>query len=149
MKDDERVIIYTDGGCDPNPGTGGWAAVLTYKGKYKELSGGERDSTNNRMELTAAIKGLAALSRPAKVLMRTDSQYVKNGITQWLHAWKRSNWTRRGGELKNVDLWRELDMLTQRHDVQWEWVRGHAGDALNERCDELAGAEIRKLRKNH
>lgn len=146
MTEEDRVIIYTDGGCEPNPGTGGWAAVMMYKDHYKEISGGERNSTNNRMELTAAIISLQSLKRPTKVVIRTDSQYVKNGITTWMPAWKRSNWTRRGGELKNVDLWRELDLLTQRHDVRWEWVRGHAGNAFNERCDELAGAEITKLR---
>jgi ribonuclease HI len=140
------VLIYTDGACDPNPGVGGWAAVLMYKGKIKELSGGEPVSTNNRMELTAAIKALEALKRPSRVVLCTDSQYLKNGITKWLAAWKRYNWTRRGEALKNIDLWRRLDELTRIHEISWEWVRGHAGDPLNERCDELATAEIAKQR---
>ncbi len=136
------VIIYTDGACDPNPGVGGWGAVMMYKGHYKELSGGEEHSTNNRMELTAAIEALSALRRPCSVRLHTDSQYLKNGITQWLPAWRRRNWTRKTGDLKNVDLWHRLDALTQKHRIEWHWVRGHAGDGLNERCDELAREAI-------
>ena len=144
---EDAVLIYTDGGCDPNPGIGGWAAVLSYKGRYKELSGGEDESTNNRMELTAAIKALEALKRPTSVVIRTDSQYLKNGVTSWMPAWKRNHWTRRGDTLKNVDLWKQLDILIQRHDITWEWIRGHSGEPLNERCDQLAYAEIAKRRQ--
>ena len=140
-------MIYTDGACDPNPGTGGWAAVLQYKGNRKEISGAELDTTNNRMELTAAIRALEALKRPCTVMVHTDSEYLKNGITVWIPAWKRRNWSRKGGELKNVDLWQRLDALVQTHKVAWRWVRGHAGNALNERCDALACAARDRLRK--
>ncbi len=145
-QDGEPVIIYTDGGCQPNPGTGGWAAILLYKGTVKELSGGERNTTNNRMELTAAVSALEALKRPCRVILHTDSQYLRLGITQWLPAWKRIGWKRKDGPLKNEDLWRKLDELTRRHDVEWRWVRGHAGDVYNERCDELASEAIARLR---
>lgn len=140
-----KVSIYTDGGCEPNPGVGGWAAILSYKEHYRELSGGERDSTNNRMELTAAIEGLSALTRVSEVVVFTDSEYVRKGITEWLPAWKRRGWVRKGGEIKNLDLWKRLDLLHQKHQVEWRWVKGHAGDPMNERCDELAGQEIRRL----
>jgi len=146
VRDFEEVVVYTDGACDPNPGVGGWAAVLRHKGRYREMSGGEARSTNNRMELTAAIKAIEALTRPSKVLLHTDSEYLQKGITQWLPAWKRLNWRRKTGAIKNLDLWRRLDELIQTHDVAWRWVPGHAGDPANERCDELATAEIRKLR---
>ena len=139
------IIIYTDGACDPNPGAGGWATVLLHGGLYKELSGGERDTTNNRMEMTAAIEGLRALKRPSTVIVHTDSQYLKNGITTWMPAWKRKNWRRStGAPVKNVDLWKRLDELAQTHSVTWKWVRGHAGDVLNERCDQLASEEAAK-----
>lgn len=144
MSDSKKVEIYTDGGCEPNPGVGGWGAVLLYNGHRKELSGGEDMSTNNRMELTAAIEALEHLKRPCDVVLYTDSEYVKNGITQWLPNWKRRNWQRKGGELKNVELWQRLDQAMSRHRVDWRWVRGHAGVVENERCDELAAAEIRK-----
>lgn len=144
-KSAKSVIIYTDGGCDPNPGVGGWGAVLKYKGKRKTLSGGERESTNNRMELTAAIQALEALKRPCEVVLFTDSQYVKNGITTWMTAWKRNNWKRKGGALKNVELWKRLDEAASVHSVQWRWVRGHTGVPENEVCDALANQEIRKL----
>lgn len=139
--------MYTDGGCDPNPGVGGWGVVLMYGGHYKELSGGEVEATNNRMELTAAIRGLEALKRPCSVEVHTDSEYVKKGITEWMPAWKRRNWARKGGELKNVDLWKQLDILTRKHDIHWRWVRGHSGHVHNERCDELAGQEITRIRR--
>jgi len=142
----DAVTIYTDGGCDPNPGIGGWAAILECKGRTKELSGGERDSTNNRMELTAAIRALEALKRPCLVDLHTDSEYLQKGITEWLPGWKRRDWKRKGGELKNIDLWKRLDGLSAVHEFRWRWVRGHAGDPSNERCDELAGAEIARLR---
>jgi ribonuclease HI len=138
MTEPNRVIIYTDGGCSPNPGAGGWGAVLLFGEHLKELCGGEPDTTNNRMELTAAVEALRALKRPCAVDVYTDSQYLRNGITKWMPAWKRRNWQRKDGALKNVDLWKALDALADKHDVNWHWVRGHAGDALNERCDELA-----------
>ena len=144
----DHVVIYTDGACEPNPGVGGWAAVLRYKHRSKEISGGDLRSTNNRMELTAAIEALRCLKRPCVVSVHTDSEYLKNGVTQWMPAWKRRNWSRKGGALKNIDLWQELDRLTQMHHVTWYWVKGHAGNAFNERCDVLAGAEIAKLTKH-
>lgn len=140
----QKVIIYTDGGCDPNPGVGGWGAVLMYNHHRKELSGGAMQSTNNRMELTAAIEALASLKRPCTVELHTDSEYVQKGITQWLPAWKRNDWRRKGGPIKNLDLWKRLDEEAARHDIKWAWVRGHAGVEENERCDELAAMEIRK-----
>lgn len=146
VREEDKVIIYTDGGCNPNPGVGGWGAVLRYRDKVKELSGGEVNTTNNRMELTAAVRALEALTRPCPVVLCTDSQYLKNGITSWLPAWKRNGWKRKRGNLKNIDLWRRLDELTAGHDICWRWVRGHAGDAYNERCDELATREIEKRR---
>lgn len=145
-KSTPKVIIYTDGGCDPNPGVGGWGAVLLYDDHRKELSGGADESTNNRMELTAAIEALAALKRNCSVELHTDSEYVKKGITEWLPRWKRNNWRRRTGPVKNADLWQQLEREASRHAITWKWVRGHAGDPENERCDELAGMEIRKRR---
>ncbi len=144
----QTVVIYTDGGCEPNPGTGGWGAILMYGEHVKELSGGAHDTTNNRMEMTAAIEALSALKRPCRVRLHTDSEYVKKGVTEWMPAWKKKNWIRRGGELKNVDLWRRLDVLTGKHDIEWRWVRGHAGNAYNERCDELAAAAIERQRRS-
>ena len=140
-----KVILYTDGGCEPNPGIGGWGAVLLYNEHTKELSGGEPDTTNNRMELTAAIEGLSVLSRKCDVVVITDSEYVKRGITEWLPAWKRRGWVRKGGALKNLDLWQRLDALTQKHQIDWRWVKGHAGNELNERCDTLAKEMIHKI----
>ena len=140
--DSSRVIIYTDGGCSPNPGTGGWAAVLQSGDKVKEISGGEEQSTNNRMELMAAIQALQALKHPCDIELHTDSQYVQKGITEWLPGWKRRGWKRRGGAVKNADLWKRLDAAAQNHSIQWRWVKGHAGIALNERCDDLVTAEI-------
>ncbi|MBW8874658.1 MAG: ribonuclease HI [Acidobacteria bacterium] len=143
-----EVTIYTDGGADPNPGTGGWAAILLdpASGKVKELSGGEPRATNNRMELTAAIRGLESLKRRCRVQLFTDSQYLRKGITQWLPGWIARGWRRKDGELQNEDLWRRLAELVQLHDVKWDWIKGHAGNRLNERADELATLEIRKLR---
>ncbi|MBI5090878.1 MAG: ribonuclease HI [Candidatus Hydrogenedentes bacterium] len=145
--DDDVVIIYTDGGCVPNPGVGGWAAVLLYKGRRKELSGGDIESTNNRMELTAAITALESLKRPCGVVLYTDSQYVRKGITEWLPGWRKRNWRRKGGAVINVDLWRRLDAAAAPHTIDWRWVRGHTGNPENERCDELAESEIDKLRR--
>ena len=133
------VEIYTDGACSGNPGPGGWGAVLRYGGHEKELSGGEAETTNNRMELMAAIKALEALKRKSTVDLYTDSTYVKQGITEWIHGWKAKNWPQR---IKNKDLWQELDLLNQKHDVRWHWVKGHAGHPENERADSLAVSAI-------
>lgn len=146
---DEHVVVYTDGGCEPNPGVGGWAAVLTCRGHSRELAGGEAETTNNRMELTAAIKALEALKRPCRVEIHTDSEYLKRGITEWLPAWKRNQWRRKRGSLLNADLWRRLDALVSTHQVDWRWVKGHAGHPLNERCDQLAGEAIARIRAQH
>lgn len=134
-----KVVIHTDGACSGNPGPGGWGAVLEYDGNVKELKGGEQLTTNNKMELTAAIEALNALKRPCAVEIHTDSQYVKNGIGGWLHGWKKNGWrTKDKKPVKNVELWQALDAATQRHDVSWHWVKGHAGHDLNERADQLA-----------
>ncbi len=142
------VTIYTDGGADPNPGMGGWAAILLdpASGKALELSGGEPRATNNRMELTAAIRGLESLKRRCRVTLFTDSQYLKKGITLWLPGWVARGWKRKDGELQNEDLWRRLNELVKLHDIKWDWVKGHAGNRWNERADELATLEIRKQR---
>jgi len=142
---DDPVVIYTDGGCRPNPGVGGWGAIFRHKGRYKELSGAEWETTNNRMELTAAVSALESLKRPCRVELHTDSEYLQKGITAWMPSWKRNGWKRREGPVKNVDLWQKLDRLVQEHDVEWRWVRGHAGDPNNERCDELASEAIARL----
>jgi ribonuclease HI len=143
-----EVTIFTDGGADPNPGTGGWAAILIdpATGKAKELSGGETHATNNRMELTAAIRALEALKKPCKVDLFTDSQYLRKGITEWLPGWIARGWRRKDGELQNEDLWRRLAELIGTHEIHWGWVKGHAGNKWNERADQLATLEIRKLR---
>ena len=135
----DGVIIHTDGACSGNPGPGGWGAILQFGPHRKELKGGEALTTNNKMELTAAIEALNALSRPCHVDLHTDSQYVKNGVQSWIHGWKRNGWKKKGG-LKNVELWQRLDAAAARHDVTWEWVKGHAGHPENERADELARA---------
>ncbi|GMW03728.1 MAG: ribonuclease H [Candidatus Hydrogenedentota bacterium] len=141
----QHVTIYTDGGCRPNPGVGGWAAVLRYGEKVKELSGGEPESTNNRMELTAAVCALEALKKPCKIEFHTDSEYLKRGITEWMPGWKRRGWVRKEGALKNVDLWQRLDKAIGDHEIDWRWVRGHNGNPDNERCDELATQAIESL----
>ena len=139
----ENVIIYTDGGCEPNPGIGGWAAVILFGKHRKELYGGELDSTNNRMELMAAIVGLEDLSQACEVQLYTDSTYVKNGITQWIVRWKKRGWgTAAGAPVKNIDLWQRLDVAAQRHQVEWIWVKGHSGQVGNEKADELARLAI-------
>jgi ribonuclease HI len=137
-----HVIIYTDGGAKPNPnGPGGWGALLISGGHTKELSGGERSTTNNRMELTAAIMALEALKQPCTVTMYTDSQYLRNGITDWLPKWVRNGWrTADKKPVKNQELWERLHAAAQRHDIEWKWVRGHAGHEHNERVDQLATA---------
>jgi len=143
----QRVVIYTDGGCVPNPGVGGWAAVLLYNAHRKELSGGELDTTNNRMEMTAAIEALNSLKKPCTVEVHTDSEYVRKGITLWLDGWKKRGWKRKGGPIKNVDLWIKLDEAAARHEIDWRWVPGHQGVVENERCDELASLAIEKMGK--
>ncbi|MFT8718240.1 ribonuclease HI [Acetobacter sp.] len=142
MVADEQVIeIWTDGGCRPNPGPGGWGVLLRYKGHERELSGGELETTNNRMELTAAAEALEALTRPCKIILHTDSEYVRNGITRWHTGWVRRNWRNASGDpVKNMDLWRRLLDAAKQHDVDWRWVRGHSGVPENERVDELATA---------
>jgi ribonuclease HI len=135
----DKVVIHTDGACSGNPGPGGWGAILAYKGQEKEFFGGAPATTNNRMELTAAIEALSALKRPSVVELHTDSEYLKNGISKWILGWKRNGWRTRAREpVKNVDLWQALDALIQQHKVEWRWVRGHAGHGLNERADALA-----------
>ena len=139
-----ELFAYTDGACSGNPGPGGWGAILIAKDgervvKERELSGGAPETTNNRMELMAAISALEALEKPSRITVVTDSSYVKDGITKWVHAWKKKNWQKKGG-LKNVELWQRLDAANARHDVTWQWVKGHAGHPENERADELARA---------
>ncbi|MEO8859110.1 MAG: ribonuclease HI [Burkholderiaceae bacterium] len=146
-----RVVIYTDGACKGNPGPGGWGAVLLSGDTEKELFGGEMDTTNNRMELTAVIRALAALKRPCDVLLYLDSEYVRKGITEWIAGWKSRGWrTSTKQPVKNVDLWQELDALVASgdHRIDWRWVRGHSGDPGNERADMLAnrGVELARMR---
>ncbi len=136
---EDAVVVHTDGACSGNPGPGGWGAILDYKGSRKELSGGEAETTNNRMELTGAIVALESLKRACKVEMHVDSAYVKDGITKWIFAWKRNGWkTADKKPVKNVELWQRLDEAIKTHDISWHWVKGHAGHAENERADELA-----------
>jgi ribonuclease HI len=143
-----EVTVYTDGGADPNPGPGGWGVVLMHpaSGKTEELSGGEPQTTNNRMELTAAVRALAALRARCRVELFTDSQYLRRGVTEWLPGWIARGWRRKTGELLNEDLWRQLAEETVRHEIRWRWVKGHAGDRGNERADRLASAAIREQR---
>ena len=136
-----RVKIWTDGACSGNPGPGGYGAILQFGEREKELSGGESATTNNRMELMAAIVALEALTRPCAVDLHTDSQYVGNGVTQWLAGWKARGWkTADRKPVKNVELWRRLEEASERHEIDWRWIRGHAGDEMNERADALARA---------
>ena len=144
MNDLPLVTIYTDGACDPNPGPGGWAALLRSAGHTKELTGGEPDTTNNRMELTAAAQALQMLNRPCRVDFYTDSEYLRRGITEWLPGWRARNWRRKDGALANVDLWQALDAAMQPHVIDWHWVRGHAGDRDNQRVDRLARGAIQR-----
>ena len=137
------VEIFTDGACSGNPGPGGWGSVLLYNGHRKEMSGGETETTNNRMELLAVIRALQALKRPCKVTVNTDSVYVMKGITEWIDNWKARNWkTASKKPVKNVDLWKELETAVQPHEVNWKWVKGHSGVPENERADELARGGI-------
>lgn len=144
---DQTIEIFTDGACSGNPGPGGWGAILRYGETEKEICGGDPDTTNNRMELMAAIAALEALKRPSQVRLTTDSTYVKNGITQWLPNWKRRNWrTADKKPVKNVDLWQRLEAAVAQHQVEWAWVKGHAGHPDNERADELARQGIDQIR---
>jgi ribonuclease HI len=141
------VDIWTDGACSGNPGPGGWGAILLYAGIEKELSGAEAATTNNRMELMAAIQALNALKRPSKVRLHTDSKYVMDGVTKWIHGWKKNGWkTADKKSVKNDDLWRLLDEANARHEVTWKWVKGHSDNEMNNRADELARAAIGTLR---
>lgn len=141
------VEIYTDGACKGNPGPGGWGALLRCNGKEKTLKGGEAHTTNNRMELMAAIMALKALKRPCSVDLYTDSQYLRQGMTEWLMVWKKTNWRNSKKEpVKNADLWQQLDLLATRHQINWHWVKAHAGHPLNEQVDELANQAIAELR---
>lgn len=143
-----KVIIHTDGGCIGNPGVGGWAAVMESGRHRKEISGGEPATTNNRMELTAAIEALSLLKKSCAVEIHTDSQYVRNGITKWLAGWKKNGWKTAGKQpVKNKDLWRALDAATSRHQVKWHWVKGHAGHDENERCDQLCAEAMSAIKK--
>ena len=143
-----QVLIYTDGACSGNPGPGGWGAVLISGGHERELSGGEGATTNNRMELMAAIEALEALKKPCRVDLHTDSQYLRQGITEWIVGWKARGWkTADKKPVKNEDLWRRLDTARARHEVKWHWVKGHAGHPLNERADGLARSAIKAMRE--
>ena len=144
---DDSVEIYTDGACKGNPGPGGWGALLRCRGQEKELFGGERQTTNNRMELTAVIRALEALTRPSRVDVHTDSQYVQKGISEWIRGWKARGWlTSDRKPVKNADLWRALDALAATHEVRWHWVRGHVGHPENERADALANRGVASVR---
>ncbi|HEX2113174.1 MAG TPA: ribonuclease HI [Alphaproteobacteria bacterium] len=145
--DENAVHLFTDGACSGNPGPGGWGVVLRWRDQEKEMGGAEPVTTNNRMELFAAIAGLEALKRPARVRIHTDSMYLKDGITKWIHAWKAKGWkTADKKPVKNVDLWQRLEAALERHDVSWHWVRGHSGHTENERADAIARAAIRQMR---
>lgn len=146
----KKVIIYTDGACEGNPGPGGWAAILFWNGRTKEVSGGIPATTNNRMELEAAIKGLTALREPCEITFYTDSEYLRKGITEWLSGWKARGWiTRNKQPVKNEDLWRALDRAQAAHKIDWRWVKGHAGNEHNERCDLLARQAVVDIRKQY
>jgi len=142
----KKTILYTDGACLGNPGAGGWASILCYDEHKKIISGNEANTTNNRMELTAVIKGLSALRRPVKITVITDSKYVMDGINKWINKWKQNNWnTAAKKPVKNKDLWLQLDSLCNLHQVDWKWIKGHSGHKENEECDQLAQTEARKI----
>ena len=146
----KKVIIFSDGGCHGNPGPGAWAAVLQYGKHVREITGGIAATTNNRMELMAAIESLNLLKEACDIDFHTDSEYVRNGITQWLTGWKRNGWrTAAKKPVKNADLWQQLEAANARHTVRWHWVKGHAGNDLNERCDELVQEAIAKVKNSH
>ena len=143
---EKTVYLFTDGACKGNPGAGGWGVLLRYGGHEKELFGGETQTTNNRMELTAVLSGLKTLNRPCDVVICTDSQYVKNGMESWIHNWKKNGWKTTGRQpVKNADLWQQLDEQVARHRVRWQWVKGHAGHAENERADALANRGVEQV----
>ncbi len=143
---DNKVYIYTDGACKGNPGPGGWGALMKYKDTIKEYCGGESETTNNRMEMTAAIEALSQLKRSCEVVLTTDSQYLRKGITEWIENWKKRGWkTASKKPVKNADLWKQLDTLAQKHQITWNWVKGHSGHYENERADELANKGIEKI----
>ena len=145
----KRVTIHTDGGCQGNPGPGAWAAVLQYGRQELEIGGAVAATTNNRMELQAAIQALSVLNQACEIVFFTDSQYLRQGILSWIHGWKRNGWKTSTKEpVKNVDLWQQLDGLVSRHQIEWRWLKGHAGHPLNERCDVRANAEMAALRKS-
>jgi ribonuclease HI len=144
MTDLPRMTIYTDGACEPNPGPGGWAVLLVFGKREKVLTGSEDATTNNRMELTAAVRALEALKEPCWIDFYTDSQYLHRGISEWLPDWRRRGWKRKGGKLANIDLWQALEAGLKEHTISWHWVRGHAGDRLNQRVDALARKAMRK-----
>ncbi len=147
VSDMKEVTIYTDGACSGNPGPGGWGAILRYGSAVKEMSGGDPETTNNRMELTGVITALSALKEPCRVTLYTDSQYVESAVNLgWLESWQRRGWRRKGGEVKNPDLWQALIPLLETHDVTFVWVKGHAENEYNNRCDELAVAESKKFK---
>ena len=147
MSEKKTVNIFTDGACSGNPGPGGWGALLRYNGYEKEMSGGEADTTNNRMEMLAAIVALESLSQPCDVNLYTDSTYLKDGITKWIFGWKKNGWrTSAKKPVKNVDLWQRLDETIKPHDIDWHWVKGHSGHPENERVDDLARAEVENYR---
>ena len=145
----DTIYIYSDGACKGNPGAGGWGALLVTNGHRKEICGGEANTTNNRMEMTAVIRALESLKRPSTVEVHTDSQYVQKGISEWMAGWKRRNWrTADGKPVKNQDLWLQLDALSQLHTIEWKWVRGHAGHPENERADALANQGVLQAQQN-
>jgi ribonuclease HI len=145
----KKVTIFTDGGCLGNPGPGGWAAILRYGKHERAISGGAAATTNNRMELSAAISALQTLKEPCEVIIFTDSQYLRMGITEWIHSWRKKGWvTAKREPVKNDDLWRTLDAACKPHRIHWNWLKGHAGHPENERCDALAGAEMEKIQKS-
>jgi ribonuclease HI len=142
----KSIEIYTDGACRGNPGMGGWGAIIQFQNNSKELFGGRAETTNNQMEMQAVIEGLKALKEPCKIILYTDSKYVMDGITSWIHRWKKNNWkTANKKPVKNMGLWQELDQLANQHEITWKWVKGHAGIAGNERADELANKGIDNL----
>ncbi len=144
-----KIIIHTDGACSGNPGPGGWGAVLQYNGHIKQLKGGAQETTNNRMELTAAIKALNSLKRPCEVELHTDSKYVKDGLTKWIFNWKKNGWrTANKKPVKNVELWQALDEAVQTHEINWHWVKGHDGDEMNERADQLANEGMEPFKQS-
>ena len=142
MSDLPFVEVYTDGACSGNPGPGGWAAILRYGRHEKVITGQEKETTNNRMEITAALEALRTLTKPSRVRLHTDSSYLLNGATSWLNDWKKRDWKRKHGKLQNIDLWKEMDVELSKHQVEWVWVKGHAGEPMNERVDALARRAI-------